>query len=196
MMVAIAMGGFFVIPSKSSYLWTILLVPLTSIVLVFFTKLFSFIQLPVFSLPYSIITILFVHFLQQRSSQKKLVLTPIQHYSPETNLYAYLNNKERLNRFLFYPVQLPFWGEWTVTQGHDGAFTHKDEWGKAFDFMVLDDEKKSYKSTGLTCDDYYCFGKPVTAPADGFVMDVVEHIEDNAIGEVNTTHNWGNSIVV
>ena len=196
MMVAIAMGGFFVIPSKSSYFWTILLVPLTSIVLVFFTKLFSLIQLPVFSLPYSIITILFVHFLQQRNNQKKLILTPIQHYSPETNLYAYLNNKERLNRFLYHPVQLPFWGEWTVTQGHDGAFTHKDEWGKAFDFMILDEEGKSYKSAGLTCEDYYCFGKPVTAPADGFIVDIVDHIEDNAVGEVNTTNNWGNSLVI
>ena len=196
MMVAIAMGGFFVIPSKSSYLWTILLVPLTSIVLVFFTKLFSFIQLPVFSLPYSIITILFVHFLQQRANQRNLILTPIQQYSPETNLYAYLNNKERLNRFLYYPIQLPFWGEWTVTQGHDGAFTHKDDWGKAFDFMILDEEGKSYKSAGLTCEDYYCFGKPVTAPADGFVVDFIDHIEDNAIGDINTTHNWGNSIVI
>lgn len=196
MMVAIAIGGFFVIPSKYSYLWTILLVPLTSIVLVFFTKLFSFIQLPVFSLPYSFITILFVHFLQQRANQKKLILTPIQHYSPETNLYAYLNNKERLNRFLYYPVQLPFWGEWTITQGHDGAFTHKDEWGKAFDFMILDEEGKSYRSAGLNCDDYYCFGKPVTAPADGFVIDIINHVEDNAVGELNTTHNWGNSIVI
>ncbi|MDD4428188.1 MAG: urea transporter [Paludibacter sp.] len=195
-MVAIAIGGFFVIPSRYSYLWTILLVPLTSIVLVFFTKLFYYIQLPVFSLPYSLVTIAFVHFLQQRANQKKLILTPIQHYSPETNLYAYLNNKERLSRFLYYPVQLPFWGEWTVTQGHDGTFTHKDEWGKAFDFMILDDEGKSYQSGGLSCEDYYCFGKPVTAPADGFVVETINHIEDNPVGEVNTTHNWGNSIVI
>jgi urea transporter/murein DD-endopeptidase MepM/ murein hydrolase activator NlpD len=195
-MVAIAIGGFFIIPSKSSYLWTILLVPLTSVVLVFFTKLFGFIQLPVFSLPYSFVTIIFVHFLRQRASERKLILTPIQHYSPETNLYSYLNNKERLNRFLFYPIQLPFWGEWTVTQGHDGTFTHKDAWGKAFDFMVLDEEGKSYKSNGLSCENYFCYGKPVTAPADGIVIDIVDNIEDNEIGQVNTTQNWGNSIII
>jgi len=195
-MVAIAIGGFFIIPSKSSYLWTILLVPLTSVVLVFFTKLFGFIQLPVFSLPYSFVTIIFVHFLRQRASEKKLILTPIQHYSPEINLYSYLNNKERLNRFLFYPIQLPFWGEWTVTQGHDGTFTHKDAWGKAFDFMVLDEEGKSYKSNGLNCENYYCYGKPVTAPADGIVVDIVDNIDDNEIGQVNTTQNWGNSIII
>lgn len=195
-MVAIAIGGFFIIPSKYSYLWTILLVPITSVVLVFFTKLLGFIQLPVFSLPYSFVTIIFVHFLRQRARERKLILTPIQHYSPEKNLYSYLNNKERLNRFLYLPIQLPFWGEWTVTQGHDGTFTHKDEWGKAFDFMVLDEEGKSYKSTGLNCTNYYCYGKPVTAPADGIVIDIVDNIEDNEIGQVNTNQNWGNSIII
>ncbi|MEK7718259.1 MAG: urea transporter, partial [Bacteroidota bacterium] len=40
-MTALAVGGFFVIPSRKSYLWTVILVPLTSIVLLFMTKLFG-----------------------------------------------------------------------------------------------------------------------------------------------------------
>jgi urea transporter len=195
-MVAIAVGGFFIIPSKYSYLWTILLVPITSIILVFFIRLFGFAQLPVFSLPYSIVTILFVHFLRQRATEKKLVLTPVQYYSPETNLYAWLNNRERLSRFWFYPLQLPFWGSWTVTQGHDGDYTHKGAWGKALDFMILDNLGKSYKTTGNYCEDYYCYGKPVLSPADGIVAEILDHIEDNEPGQVNTTQNWGNTIVI
>ena len=196
MMVAIAIGGFFVIPSKYSYLWTIVLVLLTSVVLVFFNKLLGYIQLPVFSLPYAFVTIIFVHFLRQRITESKLVLTHFQQFSPETNLYAHLNNKERLSRFLYHPLQLPFWGEWMVTQGHDGAFTHKDEWGKALDFMIADPEGKTYQSTGHLSEHYYCFGKPVTAPADGTVVEIADHVEDNEIGQVNTMHNWGNSIVI
>ena len=195
-MISIAVGGFFVIPSKYSYLWTILLVPLTSIVLIFTTKLMGLINMPVFSLPYSFITIIFIHFLQQRSRAKSLIITPFQYYSPEKNLYAYQNNKERLNRFWYFPLQLPFWGEWTVSQGHDGAFTHKDEWGKAFDFIILDEEGKSFEAMGLHCDDYYSYGKPVVAPADGFIVDVIDYVEDNPIGEVDTTNNWGNSLVI
>jgi urea transporter len=195
-MVAIAVGGFFIIPSRYSYLWTILLVPLTSILLVFFIRLFGFAQLPVFSLPYSIVTILFVHFLRQRASEKKLVLTPVQYYSPETNLYSWLNNRERLSRFWFYPLQLPFWGTWSVTQGHDGDFTHKGAWGKALDFMITDNTGKSYKNTGNYCEDYYCYGKPVLSPADGIVAEILDHIEDNDPGQVNTTQNWGNSVVI
>jgi urea transporter len=195
-MVAIAVGGFFVIPSRASYFWTIVLVPLTSITLLFFTKLFSYVQLPVFSLPYTLITIFFVHFLQQRGAARSLILTPFQHYSPEINLYSYLNNKVRLTRFLYIPLQLPFWGEWSVTQGYNGAFTHINEWGKALDFMILDQEGKSYKANGDNCDDYFCYGKPICAPADGVVTDIQDGIDDNEIGDVNTRQNWGNSIVL
>ncbi len=195
-MVAIAVGGFFIIPSKASFLWTVVLVPITSIVLLFFTKLLAFAQLPVFSLPYTAVTVLFVHFLQQRGSARTLVLTPLQQYSPELNLYSYQNNKERLSRFWYIPLQFPFWGEWNITQGYNGAFTHKDEWGNALDFMILDQEGKSYSGNGLDCEQYYCFGKPVTAPADGVVADCIDGIDDNDAGQVNTVQNWGNSIVI
>jgi len=196
MMVAIAIGGFFVIPSKFSYLWTVLLVPLTSLVLLFMSKFFGFFQLPVFSLPFSFVVILFVYFLIMRTNPSKLTLTPIQYYSPEINLYTYNNNKDRLSHFLYFPLYLPFWGEWTVTQGYDGKHTHKGDWGKAFDFMLLDYKSKTYMSSGLLCENYYCYNKPVLAPADGIVEDIIDNIEDNEIGKVNTTDNWGNTIII
>lgn len=196
MMVAIAIGGFFVIPSKYSYLWTVLLVPLTSLVLLFMSKLLGFIQLPVFSLPFSLVVIFFVYFLLMRTNPSKLVLTPIQYYSPEINLYTFNNNKERLSNLLYFPFHLPFWGEWTVSQGHDGEYTHKGDWGKAFDFMILDDESKTYTSNGQLCENHYCYNKPVLSPADGFVEEIINNVNDNEIGMVNTTNNWGNTIII
>jgi urea transporter/murein DD-endopeptidase MepM/ murein hydrolase activator NlpD len=196
-MVALAIGGFFAIPSRYSYLWSVLLVPLTTLVLLFFTKLLGYIHLPVFSLPFSVIVILFVYFLQFRSKSSKLVLTPYQYYSPEINLYTFNNNnKDRYYHFLYFPLYLPFWGEWTTSQAHDGEHTHKGEWGKAFDFMLLDDKQKSYSKKGLICEDYYCYNKPVLAPADGFVEEVFDNIDDNEIGKVNATNNWGNTIII
>jgi urea transporter len=196
MMVAFAIGGFFIIPSKSSYLWTILLIPLTSLVLLFFYKLLGFIQLPVFSLPFSFVTILFIYFLQLRSKAKNLILTPLQQNSPEKNLYTYTNNKERLDGLYYFPIHIPLMGQWTVTQAHDGNITHKGEWGKAFDFMITDSNMKTYRNDGYQLSDYYCFNKPVFAPADGFIELIIDNIEDNKIGSVNTTNNWGNSIVI
>jgi urea transporter len=195
-MVAIAVGGFFLIPSRYSYLWTVLLVPLTSLVLLFMTKLFGFFHLPVFSLPFSFIVILFVYFLQMRPKPTKLFLTPIQNYSPEINLYTFNNNKTRLSHFQYFPLYMPFWGEWTVTQGHNGVHTHKGEWGKAFDFMIKDDLSKTYKSKGVICENYYCYKKPVLAPADGIVEEIIDSIDDNEIGKVNEIDNWGNTIVI
>ncbi|MDD2798174.1 MAG: urea transporter [Bacteroidales bacterium] len=196
MMVSIAIGAFFVIPSKYSYLWSILLVPLTSLILLFMSKFFGFIQLPVFSLPFSLVVILFLYFLILRANPSKLKLTQIQHYSPETNLYLFNNNKDKIAHQLYFPFQLPFWGKWRVSQGHDGEYTHKGEWGKAFDFMIYDDMQKTYSTNGLLCEDYYCYNKPITAPADGIIEDIIDNIDDNAIGKVNTTNNWGNTIII
>jgi len=196
MMVAFAIGGFFTIPSRQSYLWTILLIPLTSLVLLFFYKLLGYIQLPVFSLPFSFVTILFVYFLQQRTKAEKLVITPLQLNSPEKNLYTYQNNRERLSGLYYFAVNLPFMGEWTVTQAHDGEYTHKGEWRHAFDFMITDAGGRTFRNEGYQLSDYYCYNKPVFAPADGFIELIQDNVEDNIPGQVNTVNNWGNSIVI
>ncbi|MFZ4454981.1 MAG: urea transporter [Bacteroidales bacterium] len=196
MMVAIAVGSFFLIPSFYSYLWSILLVPLTSLILLFMNQLLGTVQLPVFSLPFSMVVISFIYFLMLRATPSKLKLTPIQHYSPETNLYLFKNNNERIANYIYFPIHLPFWGKWRVSQGHDGEHTHKGEWRDALDFMIYDDESKTYQSNGLLCEDYYCYNKPIVAPADGIVELITDGIDDNEIGKVNLTENWGNSIVI
>ena len=42
----------------------------------------------------------------------------------------------------------------------------------------------------------FAYNKPVLAPADGVVEEVIDNIEDNEIGKLNTTNNWGNSIII
>lgn len=196
MMVAFAVGGYFLIPSRKSFLWTVFLVPVTSIVLMFFFKLFGYIQLPVFSLPFAFVSIIFMYFLQQRTKAGSLIITPLQHNSPEINLYTYTNNRERLSGLYYFPLYLPVMGEWTVSQGHDGEYTHKGEWGKAFDFVITDFDNKTFKNEGYRLEDYYCYNKPVFAPADGYIEAISDKTDDNAPGEVNTADNWGNSIVI
>ena len=196
MMVAFAIGGFFVIPSGRSYLWTVFLVPLTSLILLFFYKLLGYIQLPVFSLPFSFVVILFIYFLQQRAKAGGLVLTPYQHYSPEVNLYTYRNNSLRFSRFTYKTMGLPFWGEWTVYQGYDGRYTHLGEWSKALDFLIKDSNGMTFRGNGYQCQDYYCFNKPVIAVADGIVETITDNIEDNEIGKINMQNNWGNTVVI
>jgi urea transporter/murein DD-endopeptidase MepM/ murein hydrolase activator NlpD len=195
-MVAIAIGGFFAIPSVYSYLWAFFSIPITNILVIALTKILGVFLLPIFSLPFCCIILLYLYFLKMRAYSGKLVLTPIQHYSPEINLYQFKNNSERLKDEYYFRFSLPFIGQWTVTQGYEGNITHKDEWSKALDFMLLDNEMKSYSNKGNALEHYYCFNKPILAPADGYVQEIVDYIEDNGIGEINRNQNWGNSIVL
>jgi len=196
MMVAVAIGGFFAIPSIYSYLWAFFSIPVTNLMVIGLSKVLGVFLLPVFSLPFCLMILLYLYFLKMRVLPGKLALTPIQHYSPEINLYQYKNNNERLKDEFFFKFNLPIIGQWAVTQGYDGNITHKDDWSKAIDFTILDQELKSYSGTGTSLENYYSYNKPILAPADGYVQEIVDYIEDNPVGEINRTQNWGNSIVL
>lgn len=196
MLVSLALGGFYLIPSLRSFLWVLITVPIAYLLVVSLGSIAYRIGVPVYSLPFCLVVILFLYMLQLRKKQSKLVLTPIQYYSPEINLYRFLNGKERLMNNFYFQFQLPFIGEWMVSQGYDGSMTHKGDWSKALDFVILDHEMKTYQNPGTLTEHFYCFNKPVLSPAEGIIEEVVDFIEDNEIGKNNTAQNWGNTIVI
>ena len=196
MLVAVALGGFYIIPSVRSFLWIFVSVPIAFLMVSSVGSLMFKQGIPIFSLPFCITVILFLYMLQMRAKPGKLVLTPVQYYSPEINLYTYINGKERWMPMMYHQLSLPFMGEWMVSQGYDGNMTHKGDWGKALDFVVLDNEMKTYRYPGNLPEHFYCYNKPVLAPADGLVVEIIDFIEDNEIGGNNAQQNWGNSIVI
>lgn len=196
MLVAIALGGFYLIPSIKSYGWTIITVPISFLLVVTMGSVSYKTGAPFYSLPFCIMVIVFMYVLQLRGKTTSLILTPIQFYSPEQNLYRYLSGKERIKTKYYHSLHLPFMGEWMVSQGYNGDMTHKGDWGKALDFVILDDEMKTYQNPGSRLEHFYCFGKPICSPADGIIEEVIDHIEDNEIGQNNTLQNWGNTIVI
>jgi urea transporter len=198
MVAAVAVGGVFVIPSAGSYGWALLSVPVTVVVLAAATAALAGLGLPALSLPYCVTALLFLYVLLLRERPGAgLVLTPVQRYSPERNLYAYATDHVRLAHQATVAFTLPFLGQWLCTQGYaSGGPTHLGEWGQALDFAIADADGRTYQGTGLNLSDYYAYNKPVLAPADGVVEEVIQHIEDNAIGAVNTRANWGNTVVI
>jgi urea transporter len=194
---AIAIGGFFIIPSRYSFLWVILLTPLISITITSSMAVLSLFQLSIFSLPFNVVVLLFLYILKFRERfHKKPEMVVHQQFSPEKNLYSHLNNQERFSNFKYLPITLPFWGEWTVAQGHFGEITHKEDWAHAWDFEITDDSGSNFKGGGNVREDYYCYNKPVICPADGWVEEIANGIEDNDIGETNLEQNWGNTIII
>ncbi|MVN76216.1 peptidoglycan DD-metalloendopeptidase family protein [Hymenobacter sp. HMF4947] len=202
LMAAVAVGGVFALPSLGSYGWSLLSLPVTAVLLAAAEALLRPLGpagLPALSLPYCLTSLLFLYVLLLREKPGNwLVLTPLQRYSPEANLYAHLAGLGRRAAALApVPLALPFLGEWRCTQGYaDGGPTHQGPWGQALDFAITDKEGQTYEGSGRTLSDFYCYDKPVLAPADGTVEEVVQHLPDNAIGEVDTRQNWGNTVVL
>jgi urea transporter/murein DD-endopeptidase MepM/ murein hydrolase activator NlpD len=196
MMASMALSGFFTVPSLRSYLLGIAIIPLAYLLTGAFTVLLDAWHLPILSLPFCIIVIGILYFLNLRQQPGKLQLVAYQNYSPEANLYQFLNGQERLHNLNYLNLSLPFMGSWTVSQGYEGGITHKAEWGQALDFVITDEDGQTFKLPGEVPADFYCYNKPVLACADGLVETIVNHIDDNPIGVINVLENWGNTIVI
>jgi len=193
---SIALGGFFIIPSFRSHLWVLILIPLVALLTISSSSIFVVFKLPVYSLPFNIIVLLFLYVLKFRiKPSNKLSEVYIQQNSPEKNLYSFYNDRIRFRHNLD-PVKLPFFGEWTVSQAHDGEHTHKEAWKHAWDFVITDNKDKQFSGSGDLLTDYYCYDKNIIAPSDGTVEHVVDNIQDNTIGDVNIKDNWGNTVII
>lgn len=194
---AIAIGGFFIIPSKWSYLWVILLTPLTSFLITSTGQMFAASQLSVYSLPFNLVVIMFLYVIKFR---EHFIRAPeavvVQHFSPEKNFYAKDNYRQRFEDGVFVALTLPFHGEWMVTQAHDDIHTHREGWKHAWDFEIAADDGSFHSGTGLNVEDYLCYSKPVLAPADGWVEEILDGVADNPVGEVNLDQNWGNTVII
>ena len=194
---AIAIGGFFLIPSPRSYLSVGILVPLVAIISISFSSIFALFNLAIYSLPFNALVLMFLYVLKFRMSYNpKLAEVYYQYNSPEKNLYTFVNSQQRYQFLNYTPVKLPIMGTWKVAQGHNGAYTHQHNYKFAWDFVITGADDKQYKNEGNHLEDYYCYNKPVTACEKGVVEEVVDYIEDNAVGEVNLENNWGNTVII
>jgi urea transporter len=194
---SIAVGGFFIIPSWRSYVWVILLIPIVAMITISLSGIFALFNLPIYSLPFNLVVLLFLYALKFRlNPSSSLSEVVIQHNSPEKNLYAFHNDVIRFRHRDEVAIKLPFMGSWTVSQAHDGSYTHKDEFRHAWDFVICDTENRQFMGKGDYPGDYYCYDKMVVAPADGTVELVLDRIPDNIVGEVNLKDNWGNTVII
>ena len=194
---AIALGGYFLVPGKVSYGWIIILLPTVVLITISTQQIFSMFKISPYSLPFNAVVLMFLYALKFREQRpKSLIETPVQLGKPEKNLYLYSGNIKRFPAAYPVSASLPFFGEWMVSQGHNGEHTHKDAWRHAWDFIITDRSGKQFKNSGDFAEDYFCFGKAVISPFDGIVIEALNTIPDNIIGNVNTKQNWGNTVII
>jgi urea transporter len=205
-LISMAVGSVFLIPGKSSYLLAIFATVVGFLMAYamsgkyYYSDLMSgrpsFLYLPIFAFPVNIVVIGLIYSLRLRLQHRSPVLNDYGILHPEKALDAYLSRYRRFVSVGIPQIQMPLSGQWLITQGHNGKHTHKKDWALAWDFEMIDTSGKKYSENQETLSDYYCFGKPVSAAAAGYVTKVVNSIPDNAIGAVNTVDNWGNYVSI
>lgn len=96
-------------------------------------------------------------------------------------------------------LQLPFdeefmvfWGGRTLEQNYHAEYLHQRF---AADLAVVRGNA-THAGDGLRNEDYYCFGRPILAPAAGEVVEVVDGVADNVPGRLNARDVTGNRVVI
>ncbi|OLP19784.1 hypothetical protein BST81_03605 [Leptolyngbya sp. 'hensonii'] len=192
MLVALAIGGFYLLPSPRSYLLAGISVALAAIVGEAISVFWAAVALPVHALPYNLVTLLLLYLLGLAGSRS---LARYPQASPEKTLDHELTIQRRYQG-TGRTLMVPFTGRWVTWQGFEGAWTHQGLWRYACDFLIRDDQGQTHRDVGLQLTDYYAFQKPVLSPIRGWVVRVVNDLPDCAIGTVDQAHNWGNAVVL
>lgn len=95
---------------------------------------------------------------------------------------------------------LPFKGEWFVFWGGDTKELNQHHGvpnqSFGFDFVVTDSTGETHKSDAKGNEDFFAFGQPVVAPADGTVTDVITGVRDNVPGSMNPYSALGNAVII
>ena len=191
-LIAVAIGGIFHLPSPKSYLMAAIAVLVSTLLLNAVDVFWSLYNIPVFTLPFTLITLSFVYLL----SIVDFKMRPLIFKStPEETLDHYLTNAPRFPSSQI-TLGLPFHGQWTVWQGFDGQWTHQGLWRYAYDFIINDHNGCSHAGRGDRLDDYFAYQQSVLSPIRGRVVRVISHLDDNPIGSVDTLNNWGNLVII
>jgi len=191
-LIAASLGGVFLIPHPKSYLIALSGV-VASVPLVEASKvLFNTYGIPIFALPFNFIVLFYLYTLITLNYK---LLTGRYAGTPEKTLDNYLTYTRRFSGSE-RSIALPFSGKWMVWQSFDDVWTHKGEWKYALDFVIVDEEGKTFRGNGSELRDYYAYGKPVLSPVNGIVIETFDELPDNPPGKVDRVNNWGNYVLI
>ncbi|MBI3393268.1 MAG: urea transporter [Nitrospirae bacterium] len=195
MLTAMALGGIFSVPGRAGFLVAMFGAALAALASAGLKQVLTPHHLPALASPFLLAAYTMLAGLRQRLGISPPVLTLANPALPEISYERARLAKTRLGDPESVPLFPPFLGEWHVYQGFHGRHTHQPPWQHALDFFILD-QGRSFRTDGGTLDDYNCYGASVTAPASGTVVRRQDDLPDNAPGEVDTTHNWGNHVLL
>ncbi len=189
-LIAMGLGGVFLIPSIQSYVIAMVGVMISTLLIGAVNVFWAQLGIPVFTLPFVLVTLMVVYVLGLIQYR---FITRVFKDSPEKIVDHYLTTRQRFGDDLV--LSLPFFGTWTVWQGFDGKWTHQGAWRYGYDF-VQTEQGRTYAQDGLWLSHYFAYRQAVLSPVQGRVVWVIRHLPDNPIGTVDTVNNWGNLVMI
>jgi hypothetical protein len=195
----IALGGFLVFLTWQSMLYALFAIFIGAVAGLGLVNLLGIFHMPALATPFNLTTLLFLCILMaapnkgHRAGLNRISL--VQATKPEANINWHLiANVRRIKQRV--KLSLLFYGIWYISCGNNSQRTHRGASAYAWDFIVLDEHRKTYRGSGATNEDYYSFGLPVLAPAPGNVVRVVNSIPDNTPTIANWEQSWGNFVII
>ncbi|APR81759.1 secreted peptidase [Minicystis rosea] len=196
MFTALALGGVFFVPSTSSFALALGGAGIAVMSAVALAGPFARMGLPLSILPFNLTVLVVLFALRQRIRDVRPKSVDFLPGTPEENLAYFRTRRSRFQWLHAVAFQLPVRGRWTVTQGENGAHTHRGIWKYAFDFEVRDAEGHLAQGDGSSVEQYHCFRLPVLAAAEGTVVAIENGVPDNEIGGLELDRNWGNHVLI
>ncbi len=94
-------------------------------------------------------------------------------------------------------LDLPVRGTWLAGQAGASAVTNGHLSSRyAVDLLKLGPDGRLYKGREEAVTDFYAYGEPVYAPADGRVTEVISNLESDLLGHMDKDHPGGNIIIM
>ena len=198
MLSAMAVGGLFAFPDRVSFAWGMFAALFAALLTIALVGPLAGLRLPLLAAPFLMSSYLLMAGLSARPAGRSPRLQLEAPALPERSLLADKLARARLSEPGSYPVHLPFYGGWKVSQGIDGELTHRGVWRDAFDFIIVDERDCSFRGDGKELSDFYAFGAPVLAPVSGLVWRADDRMPDNLPGEIDARpgRNFGNHLML
>ena len=195
LLAGVALGAGYQVPNRASLLLAVAGGGMTALVAVGLSVWLGWFGLAVGALPYNLVVLGTMAALRLLPRPGGLIGSPWTTLQPEGIARRMQIGALRFPNYYQPAVFLPGAGERVVTQGFDGALTHRGWWRHALDFEVPG-TAGSWNAQGAELRDFGIFETPVYCPVTGTVVAVENQVPDNAVGDNNPQANWGNFVLV
>jgi murein DD-endopeptidase MepM/ murein hydrolase activator NlpD/urea transporter len=195
LLAGVALGAGYQVPNRASLLLAVAGAAMTALVAVALGVVLAWFGLSPGAMPYNLTVLGTMAALRLLPRPAGLLTSPWTTLQPEGMARLVQINALRFPDYYRPALFLPCAGERVVTQGFDGALTHRGLWRHALDFEVAGGAG-SWDAGSGELRDFGIYETPVYCPVAGTVEAVENQVPDNPVGHNNPEANWGNHVIL